>query len=317
MDAIYPQKTDTKALAHQCLALARGRRWDACAKLARGWLDSDPLNADAALYLLNALKAPATIQAYQAALHAYGSLERRLDREYQRRPAGEVAQLAASMRDKLAEIMDPPAGSARAGSGQSHEVTERGRLEKALGRMTTSRFASIPFATFLFLGATSFTARNAASLPATGAVSGRPSVAVIEIRNTAGDSATAWLELGLPRLVASNIARLPGVAVVSGERVREARQVLALPRGAALTRDDVRRLGLQSGARWVVTGGVVRSDSLYVLDVTMENATDDVEPRRLTVTSSSLIALADQAAMKLAGVATTGGGEQLVDVRRK
>jgi len=61
----------------------------------------------------------------------------------------------------------------------------------------------------------------------------------------------------------------------------------------------------------------VRSDSLYVLDVNMENTTDDVEPRRLTVTSSSLIALADQAAMKLAGVATTGGGEQLVDVRRK
>ena len=313
MDAIHSRKTDIKPLADQCLALARGRKWDACAELARGWLDSDAMNADAALYLLNALKAPATVEAYEAALRAYASLERRLEREYQRSPADEVGQLATSIRDKLAEITKPPAASL----GASQEVTGRSRFDKALDRMTTSRFASIPFATFLFLGATSFTARNSASVPATEAGSDRPSVAVIDVRNTAGDSATAWLELGLPRMVASNIARLSAVDVVSPERIREARQALGLPRGAALTREDVRRLGLQSGARWVVTGGIVRSDSRYVLDVTMENTTDDVEPRQLTVTSSSLIALADQAAMKLAGLAITGGAEQLVDVRRK
>ena len=84
MDAIYRQKTDIKPLADQCLALARGRKWEACAALARGWLDSDPMNADAALYLLNALKAPATAAAYQAAIQAYASLESRLEREYER-----------------------------------------------------------------------------------------------------------------------------------------------------------------------------------------------------------------------------------------
>ena len=300
-------------MAHQCLALARGRKWDACAALARGWLASEPLNANAALYLLNALKAPATADAYRAALQEYASLELRLEREYDRAPAREIRQLAASIRDNLAGITKPPV----ANPVPSQPVTDRGRLEKALGRMTTSRFASIPFATFLFLGATSFTARNAAPLPAAGAGSDRPSVAVINVRNTAGDSATAWLELGLPQMVASNIARLSGVEVVSPERVREARQALGLPRGSALTRDDVRRLGLQSGAQWVVTGGIVRGDGLYVLNVTMEKTVGDVEPRPLTVTSSSLIALADQAAIKLAGLATTGGAEQLVDVGRK
>jgi len=54
-----------------------------------------------------------------------------------------------------------------------------------------------------------------------------------------------------------------------------------------------------------------------VLDVTMDKTTGHVEPRPLTVTSSSLIALADQAATKLAGLATTGRPDQLVDVRRK
>lgn len=313
MDAIYRRKTDINSLANQCFALARSRKWDACAELARGWLDSDPLNADAALYLLNALKAPATVHAYQAALQAYASLERRLEREHERSPAREVRQLAASIWDKLAEVTKRPVAS----PVPTQQLVERRRLEKALVRMTSSRFAAIPFATFLFLGATSFTARNAASLPAADAGADRPSVAVIDVRNTAGDSATAWLELGLPQMVASNIARLSGVDVVSPERVREARQALGLPRGSALTRDDVRRLGRQSGAGWVVTGGIVRGDGVYVLDVTMEKTAGDAQARPLTVTSPSLVALADQAAIELAGLATAGGTEPLVNVRRK
>src|SRR4051812_16833073 len=313
MDAIYRRKTDSKPLADQCLALARTRKWDACVELARDWLAAEPTNVDAALYLLNALKAPATADAYQAAVREYAALERRLEREYELAPAREVRQLAASIRDTPTEITKSPA--ARSASVQ--RATEPGPLEKVLGRVTTSRFAAIPFATFLFLGATSFTARNASSLPADPAGVDRPSVAVIDVRNTAGDSATAWLELGLPEMVAANIARLSGVHVVSPERVREARQALGLPRGAALTREDLRRLGLQSGARWVVTGGIVRSDRLYVLDVTMERTAGGVEPRPLTVTSSSLIALADEAATKLAGLATTDGTGLSSEVRRR
>ena len=312
MDAIYRRKTDSKPLADQCLALARTRKWDACAELARHWLASEPTNVDAALYLLNALKAPATADAYQAAVREYAVLERRLEREYELAPAPEVRLLAASIRDSLASITKQPAVR----SAPIQRVTEPGRLEKVLGRVTTSRFASIPFATFLFLGATSFTAHNG-SVPSTGDGPDRPSVAVIDVRNTAGDSATAWLELGLPQMVASNIARLSGVDVVSPERVREARQALGLPRGAALTREDLRRLGLQSGARWVVTGGIVRSDNLYVLDVTMEKTVGGVESRPLTVTSSSLIALADQAATKLADLAATDGTLLPPDGRRK
>jgi len=51
--------------------------------------------------------------------------------------------------------------------------------------------------------------------------------------------------------------------------------------------------------------------------VTMDKTTGDGEPRPLTVTSSSLIALADQVATKLAGLATTGRADQLIDVRPK
>jgi len=303
----------------ECLALARNRKWDSCAALARRWLDTDPTSTDAALYLLNALKAPATADAYQAALEEYALLERRLDRQYQRSPAREVAELAASIQDNLATTRKPsvtgdsplasPAKQRRdAAPGEANvpnlRVADRSPFEMAFGRVSTSRFASIPLAAALFLGATSFTGRHAALRPATGLGNDRPSVAVIDVRNTAGDSATAWLELGLPQMVSSNIARMSGIDVVSPERVRESRQALGLPRGASLTRDEIRRLGEESGAGWVVTGSIVRGDKLYVLDLTMERTSGDVERRPVTVTSPSLIALADQAAATLASVAT-------------
>ena len=139
MDAIYRQKTDIKPLAQQCLALARGRKWDACAVLARGWLASDPLNADAALYLLNALKAPATADAYRAAHQEYASLELRLEREYDRAPALEVRQLAASIRESLAEIKKAPVANPDPGE----RLTDRGRLETR--RPIAGQAISLPY----------------------------------------------------------------------------------------------------------------------------------------------------------------------------
>jgi len=304
-----------ETVASECLAFARGRNWSSCAALARRWLESDPFNADAALYLLNALKAPATADAFEAALDEYALLERRLEREHHKPPAREVAQLAASIRDTLAETRKH--GIPVDANVPSRQGIDRGPPERTCGRVSTSRVASIPLAAVLFLGATSFTERDAASRPANGPGADRPSVAVIDVRNTAGDSATAWLELGLPQMVTSDIARLPGIDVVSPERVREARQALGLPRGATLTRDELRRLGEQSGARWVVTGGILRGDSAYVLDVTVEKTVGNGTPCPFTVTSPSLIALADQAAARLAGVVTADGGGPPISIGRR
>ena len=45
----------TEACAHQCLVLARSRRWEVCATIARRWFDAEPMSSDAALYLLLSL----------------------------------------------------------------------------------------------------------------------------------------------------------------------------------------------------------------------------------------------------------------------
>ena len=301
------------ACSAQCLTLARARKWTECAILARRWLDTDPLNADAALYLLNALKAPATPDAYRSALDEYALLGQRLQREFERSPAAEVARLAASIGDELARVAPvvpvipaPPAMPA-APIQVTHEPERPRSSGGFVRRIARSRFGSISFAAAVFLGSTTFTARRASSRPAHGPEGSRPSVAVVDIRNLAGDSALAWLELGLPQMMASDINRIPGIDVISPERVREARQALGLRRGAALTRSDIVRLGARIRAGWVVSGGIARGDSLYVLDVTVQDTAGSAAPRLFTVTSSSLVALADEAAAKLASLATASG----------
>lgn len=106
------------ACSHECMALARTRRWNECAALARRWLDTDPVSADAALYLLNAIKAPGTCAAYQAALTEYHLLEQRLEREHGQSPASEVSWLAASIREQLCELT-PSVGPLQNGTRRS------------------------------------------------------------------------------------------------------------------------------------------------------------------------------------------------------
>ena len=279
--------------------------------LARKWLDEEPNSADAALYLINALKAPATPDAYRSALEEYAALERRLERESGRLPSHEVARLAATIREELtrlpvgSELADspavtPPSATSPLAIAGATAVIEGHRLHDRAPLRT--RVTAIPLATLLLVASTSFTSHAARPGPAD---TGRPSVAVVDIRNISHDSRTAWLELGLPKLVSSDIARSSSVEVVSLEAVRTAREVLGLRPGAALRPTDIVELGAQSGADWVASGGVRRTDSLYVLEMTVLSTKGAGPPQRFTLASSSLLALADQAAMKLTS-ATTG-----------
>ena len=90
-----------KAASRECMKLARARRWDECAELARRWLDAAPVSAEAALYRFNALKAPDTREAHQRALEEYERLRERLLRDYQLRPDRAVAALARELLDRV------------------------------------------------------------------------------------------------------------------------------------------------------------------------------------------------------------------------
>src|SRR5262249_30700879 len=91
-----------QACAQQCGALARARRWQECHALARRWLDAQPLSSDAALYLLNASKAPATRAALAHALDEFEALRAHLAREFRLPPEPAVRSLAEGIREQLA-----------------------------------------------------------------------------------------------------------------------------------------------------------------------------------------------------------------------
>ncbi|HEU4563873.1 MAG TPA: BTAD domain-containing putative transcriptional regulator, partial [Gemmatimonadaceae bacterium] len=92
----------------QCMVLARARRWDECGALAARWLDAAPLSADAALFRLNALKAPGTRDADQRALDEYDRLAARLARDYDLAPEKSVAALARDISARLAASRPAP-----------------------------------------------------------------------------------------------------------------------------------------------------------------------------------------------------------------
>ena len=313
-----------EACAQRCLTLARTRKWEECASLARRWLDSELLSADAALYLLNALKAPGTIEAYRAALDEYHVLERRLEQEFEQSPGHDVARLAASIREQLSAlesersaraartvVIGPPvvapADVVIASPEAEIEANTPSRLGATVRGLTRSRLVSTAVALVLFLVGTSFTAQRAASRTTRSVDDTRPTLAIVDVRNVGGDTASAWLELGLPQMVASNLARLPGVEVITPDRVRETREDLSLERGSALNHPTLVRLAGALGAELVVTGAVRRGDRLYVLDGAIQDFRGDGPPRLFTVASQSLTALADLAAARLADFALAGG----------
>jgi DNA-binding SARP family transcriptional activator/predicted ATPase len=78
----------------RCGELARAQQWDECRGLAERWLDADPTSADAAMSLLQALRAPETHTAHARVVSAYQALVRRLERDYGVGPAASVTELA-------------------------------------------------------------------------------------------------------------------------------------------------------------------------------------------------------------------------------
>ena len=92
-----------KSCDKQCMTLARTRKWSECGELAARWLEISPASTDAALYRLNALKAPGTREADARALEEFGRLEERLRRELEVAPAPAVVALAKSIAGRLAE----------------------------------------------------------------------------------------------------------------------------------------------------------------------------------------------------------------------
>src|SRR5262245_43438846 len=102
-----------KACGQQCVSLARSRRWLECRAVAARWIDAEPLSPDAALFLLNAVKAPGTRVALGQALDEFERIRTRLAREFDLAPELNVRELAERLREQLASSPPEPASGSQ------------------------------------------------------------------------------------------------------------------------------------------------------------------------------------------------------------
>ncbi|MEO7359781.1 MAG: BTAD domain-containing putative transcriptional regulator, partial [Gemmatimonadaceae bacterium] len=87
--------------AERCAVLAQASEWSDCYGLAERWLEAEPASAKAAVFVLNAIRAPATHESRAAALAAYGALVHRLDEQFGVPPHDSVALLAREIRAQM------------------------------------------------------------------------------------------------------------------------------------------------------------------------------------------------------------------------
>jgi DNA-binding SARP family transcriptional activator/TolB-like protein/Flp pilus assembly protein TadD len=297
-----------RACEQRCMSLARARQWEECYAVASRWLAESPLSADAALYIINARKAPGTRESALAALHDYDALAARLARDYEAVPDARVAALAATLRERIEAGTDtsparPPLSAARNRSTSS----ARRRTLAAIAASAVS---------LVLLGAVIFLAgRRAAADTAVPHEADRPVVAVTLVQNVRGDSSIAWLQDGLKQMISADLSRSAAVEVVAPSRVRDVAARVELSDESRLTTMDAMRIAKGVGATWAVTGGITRGDGVYVLDAGVRDVATGRLLKLFTVTGTDILAVADQVSSRILAAAESGKpGPQLSDI---
>ncbi|HEU4698412.1 MAG TPA: BTAD domain-containing putative transcriptional regulator [Gemmatimonadales bacterium] len=305
--------------------LAAAEAWGEYEVVARRWLAADPCSERAALHLLRALSGPETAGARRRALAAYDEWAAHYERECDRPPPTEVQALARTIaasvpidgvtaemplvaESPVAEspvvespVVEPPVVERPAG--------RRGpRDERRLQRRARWSLAAIVAA---LLAGGLWLRPSEGALPAEAAAAAeRPGVAIVAIAAPGADSATQWLDAGLPRMISDQLARVPDVEVIPPER-------LQLLHGAAGSFDlpALAFLGRRAGASWVAAGLIGRNADGLRLDLSVLDARSGQVARTLTLEAANPLALADQAAAGLLSVVGAhGSGARLVDL---
>jgi tetratricopeptide (TPR) repeat protein len=296
---------------------------------ARRWLAAAPLSTDAALYLINALKAPGSHESALAALAEYRALAGRLERDFGAHPDERVAALARELTVRVAEPAEREASSARRNAVQLEgevkpspkdetpdaDVEEADAISHSSARKRTLiAVAAAALSLALITGGTYLAGRRSAT-PAVAPTPAQPVVAITLIQNVRNDSSVAWLEEGLKQMIAAELSRSGTVDVVAPSRVRDAARRARSSSESPLGSDDALRLARDLGATWSVTGGLTRGDGLYVLDVGVRDVGTGELVRLFTITGPDILEVADQAASHILAAANARRpGPRLADL---
>jgi tetratricopeptide (TPR) repeat protein/TolB-like protein/predicted Ser/Thr protein kinase len=107
-------------------------------------------------------------------------------------------------------------------------------------------------------------------LPGLGA-SGRPAIAVMYFEDHSGDEEIRWLAKGVPTMLLTDLAQIPGLDVVSSQRLHEILKKLGQENVEAIDESLVSEIARRSGAGAVVMGSIFKSGANIRIDVQVED----------------------------------------------
>lgn len=289
----------------------------ACVAIAERWLSSAPLSADAALVLLDALRAPGTREADARAYAAFEGLASRVRRDFDLaldakvRAAGDAiaarlhggdapppaplgSETAAEPQGAVADAaptVSPPSPAEQGPAPDTPPHATRPSNGARAPRRVRTRWVvvaagALAIALLLSRGSARHVDAHSSAAP-------RSAVAVATMTVRPNDTTSTWLGDGVPRLIDAELSRGAAVRVASPADVRAAEH------GLDSAHDWAVALGRQLGAAWVVTGAVTTGDSAYVLDVTVHDVASGTALGPYTVSAGSLAALSDAAASRI------------------
>lgn len=312
-----------KACAQQCESLARGRRWPECTALAGRWLEADPLSVDAALFLINGVKAPGTRSALAQALDEYEQLRQRIAREFELAPDKRISELAERIRDDLATMerastgeistaamtagMQPQASIERPAIATAPAVAALPDESQAAARrvrrslLWRNGWAAIAVAV-LVLGIVAHQSLWGGGGAPKASVT-KPVIAVLSMDLRGTDSTLDWLAEGLPAMIGGKLARVEGVDVVAPTQVSALLARSGHAERGSINDATARDLARRVGASIVARGAIGRDGSNLVLELTVHDVADGSMVHNAVLTQSDALALADEAAVRIMGAA--------------
>lgn len=329
------------ACAQHCAMLARARRWDECGAVAARWIEAEPLSADAAIYLLNAAKAPGTRASLVQALNEYERIRSRLAREFELVPEKGVNELAERIREQLATVPADPVPESKATLAADPLPDDRTNLAAVpevaaaapLPTAPVQQGAHVPQApaetarpsvpTHRPALRSRRALRNAVAagvvlgaliLPVVlwrlgftsldGAARGRkPVIAVLAMHLRTDDSSITWLADGLPQMITGKLARATGVDVVPAERTAAVLARSGRDHRTPIGDVTARDLARRLGATLVAHGTVSEATGSIVLEMTVQAVDAPTPALNEVLTRRDALALADEAAVLILGAA--------------
>ncbi len=326
-----------QACAAECVRLEHAHAAAAWAEAAARWVEISPLEPAALLALLRARAAPGTRAALGRALAEYQRISGHLAREYDATPDAEVRRFAASLAARLPMAAVPPESAAPA--DERRAPADPGPTKDDAGVSAPSASPVPPpgaRATLLepvqprrapeHRAAVALTLVAVAVLASWAAITGwrraaqrspvpeRPLVSITAVQSLDGDTADAWLESGVPEMLAMGLSRA-GTDVIAPPRVRGGRSRAPGAPGTALSTGAELALAGRLGATWQIDGGITHGPDRYVLDLHVRSVRRGMLRANVTVTAPDLISVVDQATARLvAALDAPAAGPRLEDV---